>query len=136
MASSSFLATWRRLAMVGCKSPSLALMTRSIPWATLETSRAGVGHRCEEVVELLGTLGDLGEARGRLVDRLQACRRPLERLGRGRQGLGRIRRDVALDDRSQRGDLAGRENAAAGSRHHVDRDVADQRSIQSRTVPS
>ena len=96
-----------------------------IPFGGLGDALAGVGDRVEEVVELLGALGDLGDPGGGLVDGLEGVAGTIEGLGRGLERLGRVGRDLAVDDlAASAGDLgrfpecAGRFPAACRSSRH------------------
>ncbi len=125
--SLNFAATSRRSARAGWKLPSLAAMNRLMPWAAPETFWPVVFQVVRKLVELVGAVGELGEAGGGLVDRFQGVAGLLEGLGGGGQGLGRVGGDLALDDRGGGRGVAGLEDLAAGARLHVDGDVADER---------
>ncbi len=102
--------------MAGWRSPSLALMTRSIPWAALRDILAGVGHGCEEVVELLGALGESASpVAASLIDLSvsPALSKALVAAASALDGSGATSPSMTG---APAGDLAGRQNRRAGCR--------------------
>ena len=122
--------------MVGCKSPSLVLMTRSSPWATLETLRpasATDARKSSSLPALLEIWARPAAAWSIAFKVSPALSKALVAAASALDGSGAT--SPAMTG-ARAGILLVAREPWAGSRHHIDRDVADQRAVQRGTVPS